>query len=419
MAIVFTCGCGKVLRTSDEHAGQKGKCPHCGRVVVTPSPAAPPIAVPAPPPVPEPAPPAAPEPPAQAAAPPEPAPPPEEAPATPAAGAAPEPAADEPQEDLEAWHTVRTLHGHHGPIRCLSFSPDGTLLATGGDDHTVQLWDLRTGRATSVIQGFKKPVLAVAIHPKGDRVAAASGGPGPEEETCVRIWELVKPDKPVVEWKAHHRTINALCYSRDGHTLVTGGDAGPDHGTFVLWDPQWHQVRESGRVADDSPVRALTLYPDGERFAAAAWQTITLWHIEQGILTYTINSGSWDQFHCVSISPDGRVVAGGCFEYVRLWDMTTDHTLHHLTGYNGDVRSVTFSPDGTRLVGISLPEAEYEASLVKVWDTTTWEQLASFEPPHGGRITCAAFAPRGKLLATAGEDGAVNLWVPLPSAVAA
>jgi WD40 repeat protein len=96
---------------------------------------------------------------------------------------------------------VATLEGHTDLINSLSFSPDGTRLATASNDYTVKLWDTATGNEVLTLKGHSGPVLAVAFDPVGNQLASASR------------------DKEVIVWDARPATLERLA-EREALNLI-------------------------------------------------------------------------------------------------------------------------------------------------------------------------------------------------------
>jgi WD40 repeat protein len=115
----------------------------------------------------------------------------------------------------------------------------------------------------------------------------------------------------------------------------------------------------------------------------------------------------------VAFSPDGRTVASGSWDGVRLWDAGNGELRTSLTGHTQRVTAVAFSPDGRTLASASAD------NTVRLWDLAGGHTRTIL----GGYIdavTTVAFSPDGRTLATAGWHGSVKLWdIALPTLAAA
>jgi WD40 repeat protein len=106
----------------------------------------------------------------------------------------------------------------------------------------------------------------------------------------------------------------------------------------------------------------------------------------------------------VSFSPDGKkVVTGSWDDTARIWDAESGKELVKLEGRTGDVWSVAFSPDGKKVVTGS------EDRTARIWDAESGKELAKLEG-HTDRVRSVSFSPDGKKVVTGSDDRTVRIW---------
>ncbi len=85
--------------------------------------------------------------------------------------------------EASSWYCFRTIKGHKGYIWSVAISPDGQMLASGNEDSTIKLWNLKTGDLLRTLTGHKSSVASVAISPDGQTLASGS------VDKTIKLWE--------------------------------------------------------------------------------------------------------------------------------------------------------------------------------------------------------------------------------------
>jgi WD40 repeat protein len=191
-------------------------------------------------------------------------------------------------------------------------------------------------------------------------------------------------------WR-HGGAGNAIAYSPDGKTILTGGEGG----SLRLWDAA--TGRELKRIAvQEKQVNAVAFSPDGKKIAAAGSEGRVCIH--DAVTGHELRTSRWttQAIYTLVFSPDGNAVASAGFEgIIAIHDLSAKKKNLVLTGHDGVVTDVSFTPDGKALASAS------KDGTVRIWDLVNERSVCRIQEPNV-EYRCAVFSPDGKTLAVAG-----------------
>ena len=303
----------------------------------------------------------------------------------------------EQQEESENSFTYRAyknLEQHKGIVWSLNFDSKGEKLASAGDDNTINLTDIKSGKLIKTFKGHSDAVVSVSFSPDDKLLASAS------YDKSVKLWSLNPPKLPVLA--GHEDRVLSVSWSPDGKILASSSR----DNTVKLWQRKrdntgFNTSLYKTLLGHSDRVTSVSFHPNGQVLASASYdKTIKLWQ-QNGQLLKTLQGHS-DKVTSISFSPDGQLLASASNDKtVKLWNQQ-GKLLKTLNGHQARVNSVSFSPNGETLASGS------DDQTVKLWKRDG--VLLKTFLPHSGWVLGVSFSPSDNLLASASWDNTLRLW---------
>jgi len=188
--------------------------------------------------------------------------------------------------DLATGKAAKSLSAHKGGIVALRFSPDGTKLASLGQDQALQLWDATKWKSSLRVEGLAGQ-RALAWSADGSRLF--TGG----EDKLVRVWSWTNAPQPslsqVAELKGHEAAVTALESVASTNQWIASASL---DGTARLWDLGSNAVVRT--FTNAGPVLSLAVRPDGQRLAAAGTNHFArIWSVADGKQLAEVKGDHW------------------------------------------------------------------------------------------------------------------------------
>lgn len=233
---------------------------------------------------------------------------------------------------------VTKVRGHHGLIKSLAFDKSSFSFASGADDASIKIWNIRNIHLPTLNRNLKTEINeSIAFLPYGKKFIAVSPY---EKEDNILIWDLNKGDL-VKKLTSNSEVTSGITTSTDGRWFATGGDK------LTLWMVPGYNEADYFKGHGEG-VQSIAFNPDGSLLASSGWdRTVRVWNFKK--MTQLNVYKTKDAATSVAFSPDGALLAFGEWGgTVTIWDLALKKKVFQVNGNKnfGYITGIAFSPDG-------------------------------------------------------------------------
>ncbi|CAN1822634.1 Transcriptional corepressor LEUNIG [Linum perenne] len=287
---------------------------------------------------------------------------------------------------------IRALPASTSKVECCHFSSDGKLLATGGHDKKVTLWDTDSFTVNSTLEEHSQWITDVRFSPSMSRLATSSA------DKTVRVWDADNPGYSLRTFTGHSTTVMSVDFHPTKEDLICSCDSNNEMRYWSI---------KNGSCAGVFKVSAMKMRfqpRHGMFLAAAAENLVYILDVEsqacrlklQGHKS-TVNSVCWD--------PSGECLASVSDDLVRVWNIGTGSRgeyIHELSSSGNKFNTCAFHPTYSSVLIVGCYET------LELWNMA--ENKTMTIQAHEKRVSALAVSGASGLVASASHDMLVKLW---------
>ena len=336
--------------------------------------------------------------------------------------------------------------GHRGRITRLVYSPDGSRLASASRDGTIRIWGSESGQLAHVLVDPNTHVSDLAWSADGKslrgtaaadparrsvwdvepgRIRAVSGVPAAVnwQDTSGVCWSAGSPAQARMldevagslgiqlppTWSARRRLITALAFSSERQQLACGDE----DGTIWILDAASGQVFHIQQGAWCGPMKSVSFSPDGKTLATYSGAgTLCLWQADRWgpVRKYesdSISHRTASTSGAIAWAPDNLHIAkaDNSRMTVEILDLDSGDVVRALSGNDGEVTSISWSPNGGFIATGTLD------GKIHLWELESDSEGPSVTlGAHSGAVGLIDWIPESQSLVTTGLDGMIKIW---------
>lgn len=285
---------------------------------------------------------------------------------------------------------ISELQGHALNCRAVAIAPRGERIASSGDEQGLRSWNGHTGDVERVLGAGTGTLTGLAFSPNGDRIASAS------TDGTARVWDAVD-GRALLKLASGTDALTALAWSPDGAWIATADAA------FVVH--VWHSSSEEARFAlrgHIGPITSIAFSGDSKLVASSSEDgTVRIVDVASGDVVRTLKVAGIQARACCFEPGGERIAIAFADGSIRRFVLPGGERGQVIASPNGVVQTIAFTGDGQRFV------TGTDQGSVQVWDVTgtpLLELRVSSSP-----IRCLSFDARASRLAVCGDDHSVRV----------
>jgi WD40 repeat protein len=288
----------------------------------------------------------------------------------------------------EDWQEVRLKDGHTAAARRVVLSPDNRLLVSGGEDNKVIVWDFARRERLATLTDHTDWVNWLDFSPDGKFFATASS------DKTVIVWDTGNL-KPHIVLREHPEAVHFVGFTPDGKKMVSASHGEKENRRTIIWEVDgWKKTVEIPYGFEWSnyvftPDSRQIMLPSGDTYDLTTGRQVKDYFDEP------YNGVSYGV-----LSPDGSLLVGNRGSHVSFVEMPSRKGLSYEQAHQFHGREVAFAPDG-RIAATASED-------IILWDTRTRSKLFRFI--YTTEAWGLAFSRDGRWLVSSYNDGAILLW---------
>nr|XP_056722136.1 transducin beta-like protein 3 [Euleptes europaea] len=305
---------------------------------------------------------------------------------------------------------------HVAPVASMAFDPTSTLLATGGCDSTIKVWDVIKQYCTHNLKGSSGVVHLVKFHPDVSRLQLFSSS----MDYKIRVWDL-QTSKCVALLESHYSAVTCLAFSADRETLVSSGR----DKICTVWDLNTRAAERTIPVYES--VESVVLLPEGVDFSplgvkkpglhfltAGSKGILQVWDASAATCVYSQplprhraaseeETGEHSLVHCALVPVKDKVVTVSAEHNIVFYDARTLQLRKQFAGYNGEVLDVRFLGPGDSHIVVATNSPQ-----LKVFELATSDCQILYG--HTDTVLALDVFRKGMLFVSCSKDKSFRVW---------
>ena len=264
--------------------------------------------------------------------------------------------------DSETKQVLQTLVGHKDTIRDVSWSPDGSQIASASLDRTIRIWNAQNGTCTKVIN-FNVISAEVFWDPTGSKIAYKNY------------------NNEIKIWNTKTKTLTTIKTEKDPHRRF--------YDSSIVLDYLWNK----------DGTKIISLNVDGN---------YRIWDINTNTCLTTLPSGLSEGVF-FRLNPQETMIAikkGDFDDSVEIWDINTGILLTTFIGHRYTIYDMSWNPEGNILATCS------NDGTIKLWSTETRTLLRTIKDKTDKEFCSISWNPKYNLLVSTSRERTISIWNP-------